>query len=182
MKVLLLYLPTGLLVGLAVWTGLVILPGLESPLALFLLLIAAMGGLVGLVSLWRPALSLEQAALFLVGIAFVAHGVLTRQGLSNLYLFLAVGLLTAQLTAFRRISRPLITEGSGRAPALGGLASVYGDFVLRQVTALALTFLIAILLIALAPTLLFDLTLEIGLVLVALGILLLLVWVSAATR
>ncbi len=176
------HLPTLLLLILVAWTAFTAYPFLPSPPSVLILLAAAATATLGFLGIRRPSEWADRASLIMVGSAFLAFGISIDLTLEELYLFLSITILAAQLMRFRYTVQPL-----RRLPTLDhhparALRLVYGAFLLRASIVTAMVFLISIMAYAAAAMLAVGLQSEITAFLLALAVLIILLAVSLSPK
>ncbi len=177
------YAPTALLIGLVAWSVATFLPFLPAQPSFLALAAVGLSASLGLEGTRRPNQWTDRAALGLVGSAFLGIGIsVARMELQELYLFIALALLTAQMMRFRTTILPLTRLGSSEKFVGQSLRSVYMSFLSRAIVVAALVYLLSVVSFATASLARLDLTTEVTAFLLAAAVLLALLGVSRIRR
>jgi hypothetical protein len=177
------YLPLTLLLGLGVWTASATYA--LAPRSSLLPPLAAVGASVtlGILGTLRPEQWLDRASLLLMSTGFLWMGIFVLDlGIWDLYLFMALTILTAHLMRFRTTALPLRGRKDLDESILRGLQSVYLAALLRGTLVALLVFLVSIMVFVAAGGTVLPLTTELTAFLWALAVLLILLTISTLPR
>lgn len=132
----------------------------------------ASAGLLGAWGSLRPTPWKDGGAVLLLGGAFLGAGLLVADlGLLPLYLFVALGLLTYQLMAFRTTLAPLPPAFASDEEVVAGLRSAFVASLLRSFLMASLVFLLTVMLFVVATGFVIGLSAEATAFLLALAVL-----------
>ncbi len=173
------YTPLALLSALGLWAVVVVLPHLSEGLSALVLGAVGASIVLGVIGCLRSAGWTDTASLVFLGGGFVTGGVfVARLNVVQLYLFVALIILTFQLTRFRTITAPLRLQPSLDEATFRGLKSTFMSTLARGVLGGSLVFLVSIALFMTGTILVLGLAADVTAFLLALVILIVLVVIA----